>query len=518
MREPCPAGGQVEPLGRDDEGGHPLAQAVVGLGHRRGLQHRGMGLEVLLHFRRGDVLAAADDAITKPAGDRHPAVGDGGQVAGAEPAIYEGAGGVLGVEITPGQLGSGDPKLARAVDAEPGLPEGAAVGEDHPVGRVVETGGGDGWRLGGAVGALHHHAQGGRGPAAESGRHPGAPARDHPQRRGAGRLEAGAVHEGGEQGRRPHHVGDRLLLDQLQGLLGIPAGHQDRLHAGRTRNQHAVQQSRHMGQRRRHQGTILGGQAVGLRQLSHLVAQASVGVDHAPGRSGGTGREHHHRIGIVGGLRRWHSARVCWSARLVCWSAGLGGQFVDGGRTHGAGRREVAARDGDDGSSLDQRPVQLVRAGRGMQGHRHRPDAPARSVDDHAVDACRQPERHPVALLDAPGRQPGRQCSDPTLQFSTGEPAGARDHHVGAGRRPREQRVQSHRQRLAPNSGTRSKYTRIVIIYEGKVVQISLKCRTRHASGPPSRAGVRSGAVFGPVREDMGRPALSRLGRSVRRR
>ena len=425
-----------------------------------------MGFQVLLHLGRGDVLAAADDAVAEPAGDGHPAVLDDGEVAGSEPAVDEGVGGVIGVQIAPGQLRPGHPQLAVVVHPEPSIPERPPVGVGHPVGRVVEPGGGDRGSLGGAVGPLHRGSQSALRPAAERRGHPGAPAGDHSQRGSALRVEGVAVHEGGEQRRRPDHVGDRLSLDQLQRRRGIPAGHEHRLHAHRSRYQHPVQQPGDMGQRRRHQGAIGGGQSVSRSELADLVAQACVGVDHPPGRAGGAGCEHDRRVGVVG--RRTnvagHAGRRCARvaghvggryARVVPRIGGaLGRELVHRRRVDGAGIRIVGSGDSDDGSGLGQCPAQVMRAGRRMQPHRHRPDTPAGPVGHHAVDADRKPERDPVALPDAASGQRARHRLDSVLDVGGGEPAVVIHDEVVAGRRRGQQGVQGHWRPPVPSART----------------------------------------------------------------
>ena len=85
-REPASAFSRSNVGSADDEHAHPLAEPGVRVADRRGLADRGVRLDDPLDLRRGDVLAAADDHVLLPADDGEPAVGEGGEVAGAEPA------------------------------------------------------------------------------------------------------------------------------------------------------------------------------------------------------------------------------------------------------------------------------------------------------------------------------------------------------------------------------------------------------------------------------------------------
>src|SRR5438309_2012301 len=90
-------GTRVVAGGGDDEGLHPLAALLAGHADHRAFEHGGVGVEGVLHLRRGDVVARRDDHVVRP-GDVPEiavlilAVG----VAGEVPAILD-IGGLAGV-------------------------------------------------------------------------------------------------------------------------------------------------------------------------------------------------------------------------------------------------------------------------------------------------------------------------------------------------------------------------------------------------------------------------------------
>ena len=100
-----------------------------------GLAHRRVRLAHRLDLRGRDVLAAADDHVLEPAGDREPAVVvDGAEVAGAEPAAVDErrlGGGRIGVAGE--HLGAPHEQLAgRRVEAQLDVAGRPAVGRARP--------------------------------------------------------------------------------------------------------------------------------------------------------------------------------------------------------------------------------------------------------------------------------------------------------------------------------------------------------------------------------------------------
>ena len=92
----------------------------------------------------------------------------------------------------------------------------------------------------------------------------------------------------------------RSRATERQRLLGVEAADQHRAQSGRARDQHAVEQARDVGHRRRHQHGVGRAEAVDLGHQRGLPAQAPVGVQHRlgdPGRARGEQDE-----GDVGGL------------------------------------------------------------------------------------------------------------------------------------------------------------------------------------------------------------------------
>jgi hypothetical protein len=69
-----------------------------------------------------------------------------------------------------------------------------------------------------------------------------------------------------------------VSLDQLERVLGIPAGHEDRLHAADAGDGDRVLEAGDVGQRRWHQHDIVGGEPVHLDHERRLRGQARVGV------------------------------------------------------------------------------------------------------------------------------------------------------------------------------------------------------------------------------------------------
>ena len=149
-----------------------------------------------------------------------------------------------------------------------------------------------------------------------------------------------------------------------------------------------------MGQRGRHQGTVIRGQAMGLGELDDLVGKRSMGMDHPPRRAGRPRSEHDHRIGVGSALAPWPARRGIRPRR----------QFIQREEVGATYRREVRAGDGDHRPGLGQRYAHLVRARRGVQRHRYRSDPPAGAVRDHRIHTDGQAECHPVARHHAAGR------------------------------------------------------------------------------------------------------------------
>src|ERR671910_3573301 len=119
LLEPRPAGGEIERRRCHDERADTFTEARVGLADDGGLANVWMRLEDAFHLGGGDVLAGPDDDVLHAADDREPAVGvDGGEVAGAEPALPDGGAGRLGVRVAHEQLRAAQPQLARVAVGE----------------------------------------------------------------------------------------------------------------------------------------------------------------------------------------------------------------------------------------------------------------------------------------------------------------------------------------------------------------------------------------------------------------
>ncbi len=267
-----------------------------------------MRLEVQLHLAGGDVLAAADDDVLEPPDDREPAVVvEHPEVARPEPAPVGRGRRLRRIGVAGEQLGAPQPDLAplppsatperdRVGDADLDVARRAAVGLLRPLALVLAHGagrrrGGDGRRLGRAVGALHDGPERPGGLLHERGRDAAGAARHQPDRRHPLGGETRRAHEAHEERRGADHERDPLALDDRQTGLGRPPLHAHGLHGDRLRQQDPVQQPRHVGERRRHHDGVVGGEPVQAPHQPALVRQAPVGVQHRLGRPRRPARE-----------------------------------------------------------------------------------------------------------------------------------------------------------------------------------------------------------------------------------
>ena len=109
-------------MAEDDRGGDELAPSGVGQTEDGGFEDGGVRVEDVLDLGGEDLLAAGDDHVLLAIDDVEVALGvEGREVAGAEPAVDEGLGGLVGTLPVAGRDGG----AARA-----DLADGAAVGWD----------------------------------------------------------------------------------------------------------------------------------------------------------------------------------------------------------------------------------------------------------------------------------------------------------------------------------------------------------------------------------------------------
>ena len=331
-----------------------------------GVHHVRMVVEHVLDLDAVDVLAAADQHVLGPVDDEHEALlVEAGQVAGAQPAVPEGLGGGLGlVPVELHHLRALDPQLADRPDGQ----------DRHAVGGVADLhladrGGGPGAVRAGLVvppgmageggGGLGHApavAGGGAGEDLDDAAH---------QFRSGGRPAVGDGDQGGEvvlrpgrmldqlpgDGRDPARGVDALALDQLHGLLGLPAAHEHDLAAGVHGRPEGRGQAGGVEQGHDQEGAALG-------QLVRVaLRQGLAGPQEVPRRADPAGHDvgGHVAVGAQGALRPARRARGVEDGGVVVG--------VDGDVRQRRVRQVLPAVDGTDHALEAHRPRTRVGAG-----------------------------------------------------------------------------------------------------------------------------------------------------------
>ena len=200
----------------------------------------------------------------------------------------------------PGQAGRG----LGVVHLELDIAEGAAVGVAGPLDAVSGARGRDRGCLGRSVGALDPASERLAGGVDEGRADRGSPRRHQPEASHPLPGEAGRSGHLGEEDRWCSHERHPFVLDAPQGLAGVPCRHEHGRDAGRGRDEHAVEQPRHVGQRRGHEHGVVGPEPVHGHHEGGLVAEAPVGVQRRlrhPGRP--RGEQGHGDVGRPGRRR-----------------------------------------------------------------------------------------------------------------------------------------------------------------------------------------------------------------------
>jgi hypothetical protein len=245
-----------------------------------------VGLEQALHLGDRDVLAGADDDVFDAADDREPAlVVDRRQISGAKPtpAGVRGARLQLFVGTADEELRPAQPQLPTLPDTQLDVARWSTVRIARPVEGIAGVARRDGWCLGRSVGALDDGAERLSSLVDERRRDPGAAGRDEAQTGHPFGGETGRRHQCHEERRRPDHERDPLIVDDAEGLLGIPLLHERRAHAGDAREQDAVEEAGDVGEGSGHEHGVLARELMHVAHELALVEQAPLGVKHSLG-------------------------------------------------------------------------------------------------------------------------------------------------------------------------------------------------------------------------------------------
>ena len=386
--EPASALLEVERGVTDDEHAHALAEAVVGNADRHGLAYRRVRGHDLLDLGRGDVLAPADDDVLLAADDREPAVVEGGEVAGVEPAARDRGARLRGVEVAGEELRALHEQLAVARDAELGRAHHVAVRVRGPFEGVGHTRRRDRRCLRRTVRPLDHRTERVGGGLDERRGHAGAARRHEPKRRDAFGGEAGRAHEADEEGGRSDHEAHALVGDGRERTFGIPSFHEHHPHARGAGDEDAVEQPGDVGERRGHQHHVVVTQSVRLHHRARLVREATVRVENSLGAAfGATGPDDDRDVGGSGVARA-----VAAVGRELGHAAA---ELVGGEEQRGAQSREQLLDLRGPGEVVDRR--------------RHRAQLPTRAVEVGDLGPVRRLPRDHVAVSDAGGAQSGRE-------------------------------------------------------------------------------------------------------------
>ena len=223
-------------------GAHLLAQALVGHRVHRRLVHVGMHQQRSLHLAAADVLSTADDQVLDAIDDEQVAlVVEIGDVAGAEPPVFEHA----GIDLGPVPVADEHRRAAhQQFAALAGRQFGALLVDNlqlqhrraapgarraRQVLRAADAGA-DRVGLGHAPAGIRHRLREHRIDSPHLlGRARRAAAAHHHQRREVVSARSRNTHQVAGDRRRPDEGRDPLSLDQRRGLLGVPLVHADDL-------------------------------------------------------------------------------------------------------------------------------------------------------------------------------------------------------------------------------------------------------------------------------------------------
>ena len=420
-----------EPRAGDHDRADAFAQRRVGGGDHRHVRHRRVRDQQVLDLPGGDVLAAADDDVLEPVGDRQVAAGvDPPDVPGPEPAAWQERGCVQRrVGVAGEQLGAagedlalpafGDVAASRIYQAHLVARKQPAVGAGSQVKWVGDGPGGHGGVLAAAVGA-ERGDPGRLGAPDQARRDRGGPGQELAQRAeggGPGRL---LVEQAGQLDRRPAAGRDRVPVDEAGRQRGVPRLHD---HRGRAEQQDPQQaeQSGHVTGREEPQ--VPGARAVeGVHPGGRLGQQGPMRMLHALRVGRGARGVHEHRAVVrvgaglaVGASRLTQQSGVADRAVAGCVIAhddsklerGQPGQPVQ----HDACVRPAAVLAGEDdrgGARAPQHEVHFPGAVDHYHRQQHCSAQGDRRLDHRAFVGTGQLHRHYVAGTDAPPLQ--RPC------------------------------------------------------------------------------------------------------------
>ncbi len=436
-------------------GGGLLSKGLVGNSDQGGVHHIRMVVEHVLDLDAVDVLAAADQHVLGPVDDEEKALlVQPRQVAGAQPAFPEGFGGGFGlVPVEPDHLWALDPELPHLTDGQQG----------DAVARVADLHVADGRGGAGAVGpglivlaGVAGEGGGGLGHApAVAGRRTREDLDDPPdQLRRRGRAAIGDRNQGGQVVLRPgrvldelpgdggHAAGgvDALALDELHGLLGLPAAHENDLAAGVHGRAQGRRQTGRMEEGHHQEGAALrqlvrvalgqglsGPQEVPRRGdaarqdvAGHVAvrAQGALGPARGPGgvEDGGV------VVGINGDVRKRqvrkglpavdppdHRLESAHAARRLDPFGQAGDvdalQVRQPLQVGGDALQPFVVDDGDPGPGVGQAVLELRPGPPAVQGRDDRPRQDARVEGHRPLRQVAHDDRHPVALAHAVGLQ-----------------------------------------------------------------------------------------------------------------